>query len=305
MDVTGIREEFFRAYYDDRSRRQAALLKRQISPPAAPEETLTLSVINQKGGCGKTTTAINLSAYLAEMGYSVLLVDLDPQAHATLGLGIEGDSVEMTVYHLLLRPALSASEVIQPTYHRNLKLIPSNALLAAAQVELLGLPDRERLLKNKLDHLKGFFHFIIIDCPPSLNLLTIVALTAARRLIIPIQTQYYSLDGMRELFRTIELVRQNSNPALDILGILPTLFDWRTKLNRAMLKALKEYFHDQIFETTIHFSAALAECPIMGQPVNRYAPGSRGAEDYRRLAQELITRVTPKDRSFEQSEKTL
>lgn len=305
MDIIEIREGFLKAYYGDRSRTQRSPLKRQALPPVAPEETLTAAVINQKGGCGKTTTAINLSAYLAEMGYSVLLVDMDPQAHATLGLGIEGDSLELTLYHLLLRPDLSCSQVLQPTYHRNLKLLPANALLAAAQVELLGLPNRERLLKNKLDPLKGFFHFILIDCPPSLNVLTLIALTAARRLIIPVQTQYYSLDGMRELFRTIELVKQNSNPELEILGILATLFDWRTQLNRAMLKALREYFRDQMFETTVHFSPALAECPIVGQPVNRYAPGSRGAEDYRQLAQELVTRVTPKDRSLEQSEKTV
>lgn len=285
-----LREEFLKAYQAKSGQRVDAA-PGPMPPSIGLEEAVTLAVLNQKGGCGKTTTAINLSASLAEMGYSVLLIDLDPQAHASLGLGIRGDDLEWTVYHLLLRSDLSTARVLQPTYHRNLKLLPANGLLSSAQIELLAVPQRDRILKNRLQELLGLFHFILIDCPPSLNVLTINALTAAGRLIIPIQTQYYSLDGMRELFRTVELVKENSNPELSILGILPTLFDGRTKINRAMLRALQEYFRGQIFETVVHLNAALAECPMMGQPVTRYAPGARGAVDYWRLAEEVVHRV--------------
>ena len=296
-----LREQFLKAFQQE--------LGQQVhlpnpSAPALAElkwKTLPVAVGNQKGGCGKTTTAINLSACLAEMGYSVLLIDLDPQAHATLGLGFQGDALDLTVYHLFMRPELKVLQVVLPTYHRNLKLLPANGLLAAAQVELLAVPGRERLLKNRLEELTGYFQFVFIDCPPSLNILTLNALTAALRLIVPIQTQYYSLDGMRELFKTIDRVKQNFNPGLEILGILPTLFDPRTRLNRAMLRALQEYFRGQIFQTAVLFNPALAESPIMGQPVTRYAPDSRGTKDYRRLAEEVIIRAAASHRFFESS----
>ncbi len=297
------REQFLKAYYAKGGNR--IVPERPVLPLLELDEAFRISIINQKGGCGKTTTTINLASYLVEMGYSVLLVDSDPQAHLTLGLGLQGDSFDLTIYHLLLRSDLSATRVIQPTYHRNLKLIPSNGLLAAAQVELLNLQSRDSLLKNKLGEVKRFFHFILIDCPPTLNLLTLNALTASMSVIIPIQTQYYSLDGMRELFKTLELVRQNSNPDLEILGILPTLFDGRTKLNRAMLHAIREYFQGQVFETVIHLSSALAECPMMGQSIATYAPGSPGARDYRCFTEEVITRAARSNRSFERSQETV
>jgi chromosome partitioning protein len=293
-----LQEEFLKAY-PARSLQRVDAAAVPIRASIGLEEVVSLAVINQKGGCGKTTTAINLSACLAEMGYSVLLIDLDPQAHATLGLGVRGDELEWTVYHLLLRTDLALTRILQPTYHRNLKLLPANGLLSSAQMELLSVPQRDQILKSRLQELMGLFHLILIDCPPSLNILTINALTAATRLIVPIQTQYYSLDGMRELFKTIELVKENSNPQLEILGILPTLFDGRTKMNRAMLKALQEYFRGQIFETVVHLSASLAECPMMGQPVTRYAPGGRGAADYWRLAEEVVHRAAGIHRSPE------
>lgn len=299
-----LREEFFKAY-QLKSGSSASAEVHTAFPRVELKEALRIAVLNQKGGCGKTTTTINLSACLAEMGYRVLLVDLDPQAHATLGLGIVGDDLEQGVYHLLLRENLSALSVMQPTFHRNFKILPANGLLAAAQMELLALPNRDRLLKERLDTLKDLFDFILMDCPPSLNVLTINALTAASRVIVPIQTQYYSLDGMRELFKTITLVRENSNPNLEILGILPTLFDGRTKMNRAMLEALKEYFHGQVFESVIRLNAALAECPMMGQPVTRYAPGSRGTSDYRQLAEEVLIRAAGTGRSTEHSKETV
>ncbi len=296
-----LREAFLQAYHAKAGQRNAAM--EQVTAPLPDvEEAIQIAVLNQKGGCGKTTTVLSLSACLAEMGYSVLAIDMDPQAHLTLGLGIQGDALELTAYHLLLRPELPVTKVIQPTSHRNLKLLPSNGLLAAAQVELIPLPNRDRLLRERLEDVSRLFHLILIDCPPTLNLLTLNALTTATQLIIPIQTQYYSLDGMRELFRTVELVRQGSNPQLSVLGILPTLFDGRTKLNRAMLQAIRAYFRDQVFETTIHFNAALAECPILGQPITRYAPGSRGADDYRRLAHEVLVRAIRAHRSIERAQ---
>lgn len=289
-----LKEQFLKAYHA-KSDSHAASSPLGSSALSDVEKVVRIAVINQKGGCGKTTTAINLSACLAEMGYPILLVDLDPQAHATLGLGVTGDDLEHAVYHLLLRPDLPPTRVLRSTYHRNLKLLPANGLLASAQMELFSVPQRDQVLKNRLEELRDLFPLVLMDCPPSLNLLTINALTAATQVIIPIQTQYYSLDGMRELFKTIEVIRGNSNPGLEILGILPTLFDARTKMNRAMLQAVKEYFRKDVFETVICLNAALAECPMVGQPITRYAPGSRGAADYRRLAEEVIARVTRTD----------
>lgn len=299
-----LKETFLKVYRAGAGK--AAASSRPPSQPLLELRTAAVTaVINQKGGCGKTTTSINLAACLAEMGYNVLLADLDPQAHATLGLGVQGDELELTVYHLLLRPELSLTRVLAPTYHRNLKLLPANGLLAAAQVELLSTPQREFLFKKKLEEVKDLFHFVFIDCPPSLNVLTLNALTAAASLLIPIQTQYYSLEGMRELFRTVELIRENSNPDLEILGILPTLFDGRTRINRAMLGALKAYFKEQLFETVVRLSAALAESPMRGQPVTQHAPGSRGSADYRKLAEEVLNRVVSTHRSVRDSKAAL
>jgi len=299
-----LRDEFLRAYQAHKGKGEAPL-RTSTEPLRDWDEALPIALLNQKGGCGKTTTAINLSAALAEMGYGVLLIDLDPQAHATLGLGLSGDSLELTVYHLLMRPGLSITQVLHPTHHRNFKLLPANGLLSAAQVELLQMPDRQMLLKKKISEIKALFHFIIMDCPPSLNILTLNALAAASELIIPVQTQYYSLDGVRELFKSIELVRENSNPNLEILGILPTLYDGRTKINRAMLSALQGYFKDQLFETVIRQNAALAESPMMGQPVTQYAPGSRGSSDYRQFAEEVIARVSKATRSVRHLKETV
>lgn len=299
-----LREQFLKAYHGKPGERQPAE-GQSVLPVVQLAQALQIAVINQKGGCGKTTTSINLSACLAEMGYQVLLVDLDPQAHATLGLGMMGEELEFVVYHLLLRENLSALRVMQQTYHKNLKLLPASGLLSSAQMELLSVPRRDRILKGRLDELKDLFDFVIIDCPPSLNVLTINALTAAGGVIVPIQTQYYSLDGMRELFKSVDLIRENSNPDLEILGILPTLFDPRTRMNRAMLQAVRDYFRGQVFETAVHLNAALAECPMMGQPVTRYAPGSRGAADYRRFAEEVIQRVTRSHRPGARAEETV
>lgn len=277
-------ETFFRVYRKPRTG--------DVQPVATtvtlPTQTRRIAVINQKGGCGKTTTAVNLAASLAELGCRVLLVDLDPQAHATLGLGMRGDELPRTLYDALKPDGIPVSQVIQPTYHANLKLVPSNTMLASLQVELVDRPGRERLLTERLDEVAQWFNFIFLDCPPSLNLLVINALTAATHVLIPIQTHYLSLDGMRELFKTIELIQGQYNPQLEILGILPTLFDCRTRMNRAMLDTIREYFKGKVFQTVVHLSTPLTECPMLGQPITRYAPQSRGADDYRHLAEELL-----------------
>jgi chromosome partitioning protein len=277
-------ETFFRLYRQGKGQ-EARATSTTVTLPAG---TQRIAVMNQKGGCGKTTTAVNLSACLAELGCRVLLVDLDPQAHATLGLGLRGEDLDPTLYHALRADGIPLTRVLQPTYHANLKLIPSNALLASLQVELVDRPARERVLEKTLEEVSPWFSFVVLDCPPSLNLLTINALTAATHVLIPIQTHYFSLDGMRELFKTIELVQEQFNPRLEIMGILPTMFDPRTRMNRAMLHAIREHFRDKVFKTVIHLSSALAECPIAGQPVTRYAPQTRGAQGYWHLAEEVL-----------------
>ena len=242
-----VEETFFRIF-----RRQPPTDHRpMLTDTLLPTQTKRIAIINQKGGCGKTTTAINLSACLAELGCRVLLIDMDPQAHATLGLGLRGDEMPLTVYHVLAPARPSLARVMQPTYHPNLKVIPSNTQLAASQVELVTVPGREHLLKDALEEEARDFHFVILDCPPSLNLLSVNALTAATDVLVPVQTHYLSLDGMRELFKTIDLVRAHLNPRLRILGILPTLFDSRTRMNRAMLETIKEYFPGKVFDTLI------------------------------------------------------
>ena len=282
--MPSFKETFFRFY----RRRQVDLTCGETTITALPSRFKRIAVINQKGGCGKTTTAVNLSACLAELGARVLLIDVDPQAHATLGFGFRGDEIERTLYHALRPNGLPIAQVMLPTYHPNLKLVPSNSGLASLQVELVERFGRERILDDCISQIDDDFHFVLLDCPPSLNLLTINVLTAASDVLIPLQTHYLSLDGMRELFKTIDLVRTELNPDLEILGILPTLFDPRTRMNRAMLETIHEYFKGKVFETVIRFSTSLSESPMLGQPVIRYAPQSRGAKDYQALARELL-----------------
>ena len=254
---------------------------------------VVIVVINQKGGCGKTTTAINLSACLAESGKKVLLIDGDPQGHATLGLGFKLEPSEQSLYNVLIRPELDLASIIKKTCHSLLHLVPSNSMLASAQVDLMNVAGREKLLKHKISSARSRYDLIIIDCPPSLNLLTINALVAAYKVIIPVQTHYYALDGMSELFKTIDIVRQNLNPQLSILGVVPTLFDRRIKVNHDILKALREYFTNgqkqvKVFDSVIRNCVSLIESPIYGEPVIKYRPKSRGAEDYCNLAKEIL-----------------
>ena len=249
---------------------------------------LAYAVINQKGGCGKTTTAINLAACLAREGFRILLIDLDPQANATLGLGIRLEPSAKTIRDLFKDPALSVLEVIHETAADRLSLVPGSRSLASLAVELLESPNWEYRLRSFLRPVKTSYHFIFIDCPPALNALTVNALTASDDILIPIQTHYFSLEGMKELFLTVHSVREKLNPLLKSGRILATLFDRRTRINREMLQSIRDYFKEQIFETVIHTNVRLIESVMHGLPISLYDPASRGAEDYQALAREFL-----------------
>ena len=248
----------------------------------------TLSIINQKGGCGKTTTAINLAASLAEIGFQVLLIDLDSQANATLGLGLRLEPTEKTTYHLFKENWLVASDLIRPTYIENLHVFPASRAVSALAAELLSIQNWEYLLRSYLRPIKPLYHYILIDCPPALNALSVNALTASDDLIIPLQTHYFSLEGMKELFVTVQTVREHLNPLLKNGMILPTLFDKRTRINREMIQSIRDYFKEQVLETPIRVNVKLIESVMQGQAVTTYDPLSKGAEDYRALARELV-----------------
>ncbi len=260
-----------------------------------------VAVVNQKGGCAKTTTAVNLSAYLAHKGYKVLLVDLDPQAHASLGLGVDIDNLEKTVYDVLINN-VALAQIIKRTSVDRLDIAAANTLLSGAQLELANLLGRESLLRiavRKL-FLTKEYDFVFFDCSPSLNLITINALVAADSILIPLQTHYYSLEGMRELFSTVEIVRERLNPDLQILGILATLYDTRTKISKQMLQQIRDYFKEMVFNTVIRNNVKLCEAPIYKKPIHVYDPNSPGAEDYFNLTEEVITKTQRCEVKFEQ-----
>lgn len=246
------------------------------------------SIINQKGGCGKTTTAVNLGAGLAQAGFQVLLIDLDPQTNATLGLGLRLEPDQKNVYDLFKNPQVSSSEVIHPLAVENFYIVPGSRKLYSLAVELLAMSNWEYLLRSFLRLVRTLYHFILLDCPPALNALTVNALTASDDMIIPIQTHYFSLEGMKELFLTVHSVRERLNPLLGQGKILPTLFDRRTRINREMLQSIRDYFKEQVFETVIHSNVRLVEAVMHGLPVAIYDPCSRGAQDYQALCDELL-----------------
>ena len=247
----------------------------------------TIAIAKQKGGVGKTTTAINLSAALAEKGKKVLTIDLDPQGNTKSGLRIDKNNCKYTVYELMLDEC-SIKQCIRSNIYDNLCLIPSNVNLSAAEIELIGVKDKEYILKNEVEWIKDDFDYIIIDCPPSLNMLTVNGMTTADSVIVPIQCEYYALEGLSQLLHTINLVKERLNPRLTIEGVVFTMYDARTNLSLQVVENVKNNLNQQIYKTIIPRNVKLAEAPSYGLPITIYDGKSAGAESYRQLAQEVI-----------------
>lgn len=248
-----------------------------------------IAITNQKGGVGKTTTAINISACLAEAGKQVLIVDFDPQGNATSGLGLDKGNIPDTVYELLMDEC-TVDDCIYTSVQKDLDVMPSDMDLAGAEIELLDIPEKESILKRNLEILKERYDFIIIDCPPSLNILTINALTAANTVLVPIQCEYYALEGLSQVLHTIQLVKKKLNPDLEIEGVVFTMYDSRTNLSLQVVENVKEHLNETIYKTIIPRNVRLAEAPSHGVPINQYSSRSSGAESYRLLAAEVISR---------------
>ena len=248
-----------------------------------------IAIANQKGGVGKTTTSINLSACLAEKGKKVLVIDTDPQGNTTSGLGIDKNDLDNTVYELILGEC-SIYDCIVKDAIPNVSVLPSNVNLAAAEIELIGVDKKEFILKNEVDFVKDDYDFIIIDCPPSLNLLTINAMTTADSVLVPIQCEYYALEGLSQLIHTVNLVKERLNPNLEMEGVVFTMYDSRTNLSAQVVENVKSHLNQKVYRTVIPRNIRLAEAPSYGQPINIYDPKSAGAESYLALAEEVIDR---------------
>ena len=245
-----------------------------------------ISVANQKGGVGKTTTTVNLSTILAKKGKKVLLIDTDPQGNATSGLGVSKD-VELSVYDILIGDT-EFDETLQETAIKNLKVCPSNISLAGAEVQLVSMMSREQRLKTKLDKIKDQYDYILIDCPPSLGLVTLNAFTASDSVLIPVQCEYFALEGLGQLLNTVNLVKKHLNKNLEIEGALLTMYDARTNLSNQVVKEVKKYFEDKVYKTVIPRNVRLSEAPSYGMPITIYDPKSKGARSYEKFAKELL-----------------
>ena len=245
-----------------------------------------IAIANQKGGVGKTTTSINLSSCLADLGKKVLLVDIDPQGNATSGVGIIKQNLENTVYELFLDEC-TISECLTKSVVDNLNVLPSNVNLSGAEIDLIGVENREYILKNVLDQIKDLYDYIIIDCPPSLNILTVNAMTAADSVIVPIQCEYYALEGLSQLIHTINLIQDRLNNDLEIDGIVFTMYDSRTNLSSDVVENVKSNVHINIYDTVIPRNVRLAEAPSFGLPIHMYDGKSAGAVAYKNLAKEI------------------
>lgn len=248
-----------------------------------------ISIVNQKGGVGKTTTAVNLAAYLSEMGKFVLLVDMDPQGNATSGLGLNRNELEAGIYEALAGQK-RIHDVILNTSHEGLRIVPATQDLAGAAIELVNEDRREFRLRDLLAEVNHAYDYIIIDCPPSLGLLTVNSLAAANELIIPVQAEYFALEGLGQLLQTVELIKQYIHPDLNILGAVVTMFDKRTRLSTEILNELYKYFPDNIFRSVIPRSVRLAEAPSFGKSILHYEPKGKSAKAYERLAREVLER---------------
>ena len=248
-----------------------------------------IAIANQKGGVGKSTTAINLSSCLGEMGQKVLTIDMDPQGNTTSGMGVDKDEQENTVYELLLGET-NIEDCILKLEFDGLSLIPSNVNLAGAEIELIGIEEKEYILKNQVEKVKNDYDYIIVDCPPSLNMLTINAMTTANTVLVPIQCEYYALEGLSQLMHTIELVQERLNPELEMEGVVFTMYDARTNLSLQVVENVKNNLNQTTYKTIIPRNVRLAEAPSHGLPINYYDSKSSGAESYKLLAEEVIHR---------------